>query len=149
MTGLVKVGCSGKNLNLTQMKPLLIFLLLAVYACPALSQNDSTKSYITARVAGEPPVIDGKIDDPAWEQVAWAGGDFRQVNPDKGKPASVQTRFKILYDLKNLYVVFRCYDPDPSTIARRMSRRDGFEGDWVEINIDSYYDKRTGGAVVF
>ena len=24
-----------------------------------------------------------------------------------------------------------------------MSRRDGFEGDWVEINIDSYNDKRT------
>ncbi|HEY9487675.1 MAG TPA: DUF5916 domain-containing protein, partial [Chryseosolibacter sp.] len=67
----------------------------------------------------------------------------RQVNPDKGKAASVQTKFKILYDVKNLYVLFRCYDPEPSTIARRMSRRDGFEGDWVEINIDSYYDKRT------
>jgi hypothetical protein len=25
-----------------------------------------------------------------------------------------------------------------------MSRRDGFEGDWVEINIDSYHDKRSG-----
>lgn len=24
-----------------------------------------------------------------------------------------------------------------------MSRRDGFEGDWVEVNIDSYNDKRT------
>lgn len=24
-----------------------------------------------------------------------------------------------------------------------MSRRDGFEGDWVEINIDSYHDLRT------
>jgi hypothetical protein len=125
------------------MKSLLFSLLLGVCDWPALSQNDSTKSYTTAQVRGEPPVIDGKINDPAWEQVAWAGGDFRQVNPDKGKPASVQTRFKILYDLKNLYVAFRCYDPDPSTIARRMSRRDGFEGDWVEINIDSYYDKRT------
>jgi hypothetical protein len=27
--------------------------------------------------------------------------------------------------------------------VRRMSRRDSFEGDLVEINIDSYYDKRT------
>lgn len=125
------------------MKPLLICFLLAVAADCAWSQSDSTKSYTTTRLTGAPPVIDGKINDAAWEQVSWAGGDFRQVNPDKGKPASVQTKFKILYDVKNLYVVFRCYDPDPSTIARRMSRRDGFEGDWVEINIDSYYDKRT------
>jgi hypothetical protein len=125
------------------MKLLLSFLLCIVVAGTMSAQNDSTKFYTTAYVTGDPPVIDGKINDAAWEQVSWAGGDFRQVNPDKGKPASVQTKFKILYDVKNLYVVFRCYDPDPSTIARRMSRRDGFEGDWVEINIDSYYDKRT------
>jgi hypothetical protein len=125
------------------MKALLFFVLALLITRPALSQNDSTKFYTTASVSGEPPLIDGKLNDAAWELVPWAGGDFRQVNPDKGKPASVQTKFKILYDLKNLYVAFRCYDPDPSTIARRMSRRDGFEGDWVEINIDSYYDKRT------
>lgn len=125
------------------MSAFLNSILVVLIAFPAWSQSDSTKSYTTAMVQGEPPLIDGKLNDPAWEQVSWAGGDFRQVNPDKGKPASVQTKFKILYDLKNLYVAFRCYDPDPSTIARRMSRRDGFEGDWVEINIDSYYDKRT------
>lgn len=109
----------------------------------AAGQTDSTKTYITAQVVGEPPQIDGLINDPAWDLVEWAGGDFRQVNPDKGKPASVQTRFKILYDAKNLYALFRCYDPEPDKIVRRMSRRDGFDGDWVEINIDSYYDKRT------
>lgn len=125
------------------MSTLLNSIVVALIAVPVFGQSDSTKAYTTSMVQGEPPLIDGKFNDAAWEQVPWAGGDFRQVNPDKGKPASVQTKFKILYDLKNLYVIFRCYDPDPSTIARRMSRRDGFEGDWVEINIDSYYDKRT------
>lgn len=120
------------------------FLISLVAWCTyAHGQTDSAKIYLTAPVPGAAPQIDGHLDDPAWEQVEWAGNDFRQVNPDKGKPASVQTRFKILYDEKNLYVAFRCYDPDPDKIVKRMSRRDGFDGDWVEINIDSYYDKRT------
>lgn len=122
---------------------LLTVLLFLAGWLPSLAQNDSTKRYTTARVQGSAPEIDGLINDEAWNQVEWAGGDFRQVMPDKGKPASVQTKFKILYDAKNLYVLFRCYDPDPSKIVKRMSRRDGFDGDWVEIHIDSYYDKRT------
>src|SRR6478609_5476047 len=104
---------------------------------------DSTKTYNTARLSGEPPKIDGFLKDPAWDQVPWGGGDFRQKTPDAGAPASVQTYFKIMYDAKNLYVAFKNLDPEPDKIVSRMSRRDGFEGDWVEINIDSYYDKRT------
>ncbi|HMV88174.1 MAG TPA: DUF5916 domain-containing protein [Cyclobacteriaceae bacterium] len=104
---------------------------------------DSTKVYTTAHVEGEPPKIDGIGNDPAWEQVQWGGNDFRQLQPDAGAAPSAQTVFKILYDAKNLYVLARCFDPDPSKIVRRMSRRDGFDGDFIEINIDSYYDKRT------
>lgn len=106
-------------------------------------KSDTVKHYTTAWVQGEVPQIDGSLNDPAWQQVDWGGGDFRQLNPDKGKPASVQTKFKILYDDKNLYVGILCLDPEPDKIVRRMSRRDTFEGDMVEINIDSYYDKRT------
>lgn len=122
--------------------PLSLFFLI-ISGTVVLAQTDSTKTYTTARVVGAPPLIDGRIGDAAWDQVPWAGGDFRQVNPDKGKPASVQTKFKVLYDEKNLYLAFRCYDPEPDKIVKRMSRRDGFDGDWVEVNIDSYYDKRT------
>lgn len=125
------------------MKKLPCLSALLILSTSALAQTDSIKSYTTAQVVGASPVIDGLINDAAWDQVEWTGGDFRQVNPDKGKPASVQTKFKIVYDAKNLYVLFRCYDPQPDKIVRRMSRRDGFDGDWVEINIDSYYDKRT------
>jgi hypothetical protein len=108
-----------------------------------VAKKDTFKTYTSQRVTAEPPHIDGSLNDPAWNVIPWGGGDFRQLNPDKGKPASVQTRFKIAYDDKNLYVAIQCLDPEPSKIVRRMSRRDSFEGDMVEINIDSYYDKRT------
>lgn len=92
---------------------------------------------------GEPPKIDGIGNDPAWEQVPWGGGDFIQRTPDAGAAPSVQTYFKVLYDAHNLYLLFKNLDPEPSKIVRRMSRRDGFDGDWVEVNIDSYADKRS------
>lgn len=124
-------------------------LILSIFVIgitlPVFAQQDSIpiQTYHTKRVSLSPPVIDGKLDDPAWDEVEWGGGNFRQINPDAGAAASVVTKFKILYDAKNLYIAFKNYDPEPSKIVSRMSRRDGFEGDWVEINIDSYFDKRT------
>jgi hypothetical protein len=122
---------------------LTISILLCSGALYAQTDSLAIKSYETAHVQGVAPKIDGLGNDAAWNQVPWGGGDFRQVNPDAGAPASVQTKFKILYDAKNLYVLFHNLDPEPDKIVKRMSRRDGFEGDWVEMNIDSYYDKRT------
>ncbi|HEX5167937.1 MAG TPA: DUF5916 domain-containing protein, partial [Cyclobacteriaceae bacterium] len=101
-----------------------------------------TKSYNTKWVDGKPPVIDGLIEDEAWGQVEW-GGDFIERQPNEGIKPTQLTEFKILYDAKNLYIAIRAWDTEPNKIVRRMSRRDGFEGDWVEINIDSYFDKRS------
>ncbi|MBL7857377.1 MAG: carbohydrate binding family 9 domain-containing protein [Cyclobacteriaceae bacterium] len=125
------------------MKFFVSLVSLLSIACGIQAQNDSLKSYTTKQVSGTPPIIDGILDDPAWEEVPWSTEQFRQLAPDAGKPASVQTQFKILYDAKNLYVAFLNLDPEPNKIVSRMSRRDGFEGDLVEINIDSYYDRRS------
>jgi hypothetical protein len=125
------------------MKFLLPIIFILVSNCKAFAQSDSTKYYTTAPLNGAAPKIDGELHDEVWQQVEWGGGDFRQVSPTAGASPSAQTKFKILYDDKNLYVLIRNLDPEPSKIVRRMSRRDGFEGDFVEINIDSYYDKRS------
>jgi hypothetical protein len=109
-------------------------------------KKDSTvvakKTYTTSKISGTIPVIDGLLNDPAWDQVEW-GGDFIQRMPIEREAPSQETSFKILYDDNNLYVGVRAYDTEPEKIVKRMGRRDGFEGDWVEINIDSYNDKRT------
>ncbi len=91
----------------------------------------------------EPPKIDGIIDEASWDIVEWTG-DFTENEPDENTPPSQQTKFKIVYDQKYLYVAYRCYDTEPEKIEKRLSRRDGFAGDWVEINLDTYHDKRTG-----
>ena len=100
--------------------------------------------YTTKVIAdADSPVIDGVIDEGSWDLVEWSS-DFVEREPDENTAPTEQTKFKIIYDKKFLYIAFRCFDHDPSKIVKRMSRRDGFEGDWVEINIDSYHDKRSG-----
>lgn len=125
------------------MKFIFFTLSFIGIAATLYGQSQDVKSYYTERLKGEAPKIDGQEGDSAWEQVEWGGGDFTQRSPDDGAAPSVQTKFKILYDAKNLYVLFKNLDPEPDKIVNRMSRRDGFDGDFVEINIDSYFDKRT------
>lgn len=124
---------------------LVILALLFFNSSPA---QDSTqvitkKRYFTQSL-GEyaAPDINGVLEDEAWNLVEW-GGDYIEWQPDENTPPSHQTKFKILYDSKNLYIGVRCYDSEPDKIVKRLSRRDGFDGDWVEFNIDSYFDKRT------
>lgn len=126
------------------MRRLLVALPLFTLAqvIYAADPPHETKCYFTARIEGVEPSIDGKLDDEAWQQVDW-GGSFVGHRPEYNVAPSQETRFKILYDAKYLYVGIRAYDTDPEQIVKRMSRRDGFDGDWVEINIDSYNDKRT------
>ncbi|WP_411030038.1 DUF5916 domain-containing protein [Spongiimicrobium sp. 3-5] len=113
-----------------------------------LNAQDSTsivpkRIYTTASIGTQkPPVIDGILDDEAWNAVIWTG-DYIENQPDENTPPSQQTKFKIIYDKKFLYIGARCYDDEPDKIVKRLSRRDGFEGDWIEFNIDSYHDERT------
>ncbi|MEZ4810385.1 MAG: DUF5916 domain-containing protein [Allomuricauda sp.] len=113
-----------------------------------LRAQDSTevvpkKIYVTEALGQEvPPTIDGMLNDLAWNLVEW-GGDYIEWQPDENTAPTHQTKFKIVYDHKNLYIGVRCYDAEPDKIVKRLSRRDGFDGDWVEFNIDSYHDQRT------
>lgn len=110
---------------------------------PELNLDFAKRSYTTSSVEGMEPIkIDGNLDDPSWNVVPWTSG-FVEFEPDNNTPPTQQTRMKIVYDDKNLYVAFRCMEPNPAMIVQRMGRRDEFPGDWVELNIDSYNDDRT------
>jgi hypothetical protein len=123
------------------------FLATIILACAVtavFAQDDNAvepRSYFTKRVVEAPPVIDGRLDDRTWGVVDWTG-DFIQRDPTEGEPPSQQTKFKIVYDDEAIYFAFRSYD-DPEQVSKLLARRDWFPGDWVEVNIDSYHDKRT------
>ncbi|HYF31747.1 MAG TPA: DUF5916 domain-containing protein [Chitinophagaceae bacterium] len=120
---------------------LLSFQFLLLHAQTNPDSGAVRKKYVTQRLNGT-ITIDGIPSEEAWNAVQW-GGDFIQWTPAEGKPPSQQTDFKILYDNKFLYIAYRAHDLSPDSIVKFMGRRDEFPGDWVEINIDSYHDKRT------
>ena len=107
------------------------------------AQQPPPKIYNTLNItSATPPLIDGALDDSVWASVAW-GADFIELAPNENTPPSVQTKFKILYDQKHIYIALKALDPEPSSITNRLSRRDGFVGDRINVLIDSYHDLRT------
>jgi hypothetical protein len=118
----------------------LLSIFLFLFVCQFV--NAQTKTYQTARVNGTPPVIDGIFDDQSWSGVEWED-NFTQNQPKNGEKPSQKTSFKIMFDEDNIYVAIKAFDNQVDKIAKRMTRRDGWEGDRVGIHFDSYYDKRT------
>ena len=128
------------------MKVRTLLFIFSVF-CSLLGWGQSLEKKIyTTKKTDKELTIDGKLDDPAWEAVPW-GGDFFQKDPEEGVAPAFQTKFKILYDTKYLYIAIRAFDDSPEEIEARLTRRDGFAGDRVNVIIDSYHDKRT--AFVF
>ncbi|EZH74354.1 hydrolase [Aquimarina atlantica] len=123
---------------------LVLFLFPTIFIAQDSTSTVKKRIYTTKLLnTTETLTIDGLIDESGWDVVEWTG-DFVENQPDENTPPSQKTKFKIVYDQKYLYVAYRCYDTEPDKIEKRLSRRDGFAGDWVEINLDTYHDKRTG-----
>ena len=93
----------------------------------------------------EVPVIDGVLDERAWEAAAPLG-DFIQAEPTEGLPASEPTEVRILYDDRALYIGVYCFDSEPDHLVTTDSRRDSsLSGqDAFQISLDTYHDKQNG-----
>ena len=93
----------------------------------------------------EAPVIDGDLSDAVWAKAAIID-DFRQVEPDTGRPGSERTVVRILYDADNIYFGVYCYDREPDKIIVRSMTRDGpvFAEDFFRIALDPNMTRRNG-----
>ena len=128
-------------LSLAPIVPIVPISQITPIAQARSDEAPEARTYRTRRVESGPPATDGWIDDAAWDLVEWSGG-FLQRIPCEGEPPAAQTEFKMLYDDDAVYFAFRMYD-DPAEVRSILARHDWFPGDWVEVNIDSYFDHRT------
>ena len=101
-----------------------------------VTSQAQNKTIYAVRV-NTPPVLDGVLNDSVWA-LAKPISDFTQQEPIAGNKATFKTEVKIIYDSKNLYVSFMCYDNDPSKIIARALRLDGAWG--ADDNISLYFD---------
>jgi hypothetical protein len=85
-----------------------------------------------------PPVIDGILDDPAWQGPPLELGEWLTYNPLNGERLPQKTEVWAAYDASALYFAFRCLDPEPDKIRANLSRRDQlWSDDWVGLGLDA------------
>jgi hypothetical protein len=126
---------------------LAVFLFLAA-GRPAAGTPQSKPEVprITALRTTSPIVLDGRLEEDVWRR-AQPATDFRQRDPDEGRPATERTEVRIAYDDAAIYVGARMFDSEPAKIARRLTRRDGDTDkivDWIIIGLDPLHDHLTG-----
>jgi len=87
-------------------------------------------------------VIDGKLDEEAWEKAVHL--DLRyEVNPGDNLPATATTDAFLTYDEGHFYAAFYAHDPDPNKIHAHLSDRDlAFRDDFVGLVLDTFNDER-------
>ena len=114
-----------------------------------LGESDDTNSIpIGVAVAvgvSDPPVIDGRLDDAAWGQVAPMTG-FIQREPSDGQPTSERTEVRVVFDDEALYVGVWAFDSRPTEIVpgERIRDYEVGESDNVILIFDTYKDEQNG-----
>ena len=102
---------------------------------------------IKMNMSGNPIVLDGILDDPAW-QTAQIAKNFHRVLPtDEGHPIS-DTEVMMAHDDNNLYLAVTCLDSIPGKRPVESLRRDFSFGrnDNFIVFIDTYNDQTNGFA---
>ncbi len=95
--------------------------------------------------ASVPIKIDGVLDEEAWAAAPAIPLPY-EWQPGDNIPAPVKTECLVTYDLRNLYVAFRCFDPEPKKIRAHLMDRDDTDtlilDDHVSFMVDSFNDER-------
>lgn len=88
--------------------------------------------------------IDGDPDETVWAQVP-AYDEFRVLRPDTLRRPTYDTRVRILYTEKGLYVAYDLQQP-PDTIVKRYTVRDvlSVNRDYLSLTLDTSGDGRYG-----
>jgi hypothetical protein len=112
----------------------------------AAPENGGRRSITATRLAdGETIDVDGRLDEGIWSRVSPVG-DFVQIDPSNGQPATERTEVRIAFDGDALYMGVTAYDSEPDTIVGKQRRRDEplCADDKIRWTIDTFLDARTG-----
>ncbi len=108
----------------------------ALFLAPVLeaSATVAERKELVAIRTDTPPVIDGKMQDPAWQAANVASG-FYQYEPHNDRPATYDTRVRVLYDDHAVYIAAKMIDQQPDSILRELGLRNS--GD--DLNADRFF----------
>jgi len=129
-----------------------VFLLTTVFIIPCSVLRADTVS-LEPEIPAEKQIyriprvnshikVDAVLDEKFWQEAVVIEANI-EVRPAENVPASVNTEALMAYDETNLYVAFRCYDPEPEKIRAHLCDRDNIgNDDWILILFDTFNDQR-------
>ena len=127
----------------------LAFIFLSI-PHPVSAQPAASRAFIAGSLpdTGEPPIIDGRVDDAIWQTIK-PYTDFTQQDPTEGAPASERTEVRLMVGKGHVYIGIICFDTDPSKIILSQARRDASlsEVDSIVMVLDTFNDNQN--AFVF
>jgi len=130
------------------MKTRLLFFFIAISSANWLNAQDNPKKEYFAGECSKTAInVDGKLNEQVWINAIWMD-DFVQYEPSEGKKPHQKTEFAILLDENYLYAGFKCWDTSADSIVQRLTRRDDTDGDFVALQLDSYFDRRTAFSFI-
>ncbi|TAJ93337.1 MAG: hypothetical protein EPO31_03805 [Gammaproteobacteria bacterium] len=125
--------------------PVILLVPFVANAVGAAETPVNEEKRIVATRIDTPPIIDGRLDDAAWQQ-ATVIEDLHQVAPHEYEQPGERTIFYIMYDKDALYVGVRAWDSNPQAITARVLKQGDMlmNEDRVGIVLSPFNDKRSG-----
>ena len=99
--------------------------LITVFTPALIADTPQPRPSFRATRVSKPPTIDGDLSDEAWRN-AQEITEFTQHDPDDGKPATMPTSVRIVYDDHAIYFGVKMVDTQKPTGL--LARRDNFVG---------------------
>lgn len=116
---------------------------VAIAVLIALSAPAAAEKRMRAVRVGSPPSIDGRLDDPAWDNAQYIS-DFVQKQPIENGEPSQRTEVAFAYDDDALYVAARMFVADRAELRTNMTRRDQTRNaERIIVSLDTFRDQRT------
>jgi len=106
-------------------------------ATAAAESGPDKRPTLKAPVIDSKPVVDGKLDEPCWNDAARTG----PLQVTRGKPSKATTEAFFLRDADHLYVGVRCARRDAAAEAK--PGQPSKETEFVELSIDSNGDRNS------
>lgn len=115
---------------------------MAAAKAPAAPLAISQRPHLRAMRTDKPPILDGRLDEAAWQK-APASDAFTEKFPKDGARPLERTVIRFLYDEHALYVGIECEQTQAPVIGRLTRRDRPIEADWVSVGLDSRDDGTT------
>lgn len=122
----------------------LSFIILSLVSGLAFSAPPRELSfYVVSPVEGKAPVIDGSLNEPAWEKAA-VFRHYYVYNCAEPIPEKLKTEFRMLYDEKGIYLGIINFEEHPEKLRKIITDFDN-SAIWTDDCAEIFFDARANG----